>query len=314
MFVGHQCPTYGLSDDLSGSLKLKPHLRPQLPLINHHSRRDPLGDTPLIVPTLPVGNIAAANGAGVSINEYSELSIDPAGLILNNGYTISRTELAGWIDRNPNLAYGPAQIIVNQVTGAGITNMNGFLEVAGGRADVVIANENGIRVSGGGFINTDRAVLTTGRPEFGRDGSLDRIRVTEGAVSFEGKGIDARGASSLEVLTRAEQINADIFANGWNSNPHSEWGAGPYTIDSVNDMQVSFVPNPTWWGERAKLDSITYKQMDAQALFNAFKNGEIDATGSSAFTSPEASMVMDCPSPRPVKMTRQASDLAFSLM
>lgn len=162
---------------------------------------------------IPVVNIAATNGAGVSINEYSELSIDPAGLILNNGYTISRTELAGWIDRNPNLAYGPAQIIVNQVTGAGITNMNGFLEVAGGRADVVVANENGIRVNGGGFINTDRAVLTTGRPEFGRDGSLDRIRVTEGAVSFEGKGIDARGANSLEVLTRAERINADIFAN-----------------------------------------------------------------------------------------------------
>ena len=162
---------------------------------------------------IPVVNIAATNGAGVSINEYSELSIDPAGLILNNGYTISRTELAGWIDRNPNLAYGPAQIIVNQVTGAGITNMNGFLEVAGGRADVVIANENGIRVNGGGFINTDRAILTTGRPEFGSNGSLDRIRVTEGAVSFEGKGIDARGANSLEVLTRAERINADIFAN-----------------------------------------------------------------------------------------------------
>ncbi|MFC2682439.1 MAG: hypothetical protein ACFN01_07325, partial [Capnocytophaga leadbetteri] len=36
---------------------------------------------------VPVVNIAAANGAGVSINEYSELSIDPAGLILNNGYT-----------------------------------------------------------------------------------------------------------------------------------------------------------------------------------------------------------------------------------
>lgn len=162
---------------------------------------------------VPVVNIATTNGAGVSLNEYSELSIDPAGLILNNGYTISKTELAGWIDRNPNLAYGPAQIIVNQVTGPGITNMNGFLEVAGSKADVVIANENGIRVSGGGFINTDRAILTTGRPEFGRDGSLDRIRVTEGAVSFEGKGIDARGASSLEVLTRAERINADIFAN-----------------------------------------------------------------------------------------------------
>ena len=178
---------------------------------------------------VPVVNIATTNGAGVSLNEYSELSIDPAGLILNNGYTISRTELAGWIDRNPNLAYGPAQIIVNQVTGPGITNMNGFLEVAGSKADVIVANENGIRVNGGGFINTDRAVLTTGRPEFGRDGSLDRIRVAEGAVSFEGKGIDARGANSLEVLARAEQINADVFAQ----NTTHIGGANDVSYDSL---------------------------------------------------------------------------------
>ena len=178
---------------------------------------------------VPVVNIATTNGAGVSLNEYSELSIDPAGLILNNGYTISKTELAGWIDRNPNLAYGPAQIIVNQVTGPGITNMNGFLEVAGSKADVIVANENGIRVNGGGFINTDRAVLTTGRPEFGRDGSLDRIRVAEGAVSFEGKGIDARGANSLEVLARAEQINADVFAQ----NTTHIGGANDVSYDSL---------------------------------------------------------------------------------
>ena len=91
----------------------------------------------------------------------------------------------------------------------------------------------------------------------------------------------------VNVLVHPAAVNADTFANGWNSNPHSEWGAGPYTIDFVNDMQVTFVPNPTWWGERAKLDSITYKQMDAQALFNAFKNGEIDATGSSSSGSAE---------------------------
>ena len=39
---------------------------------NHHSRRDPLGDTPLIVPTLPVGNIlvqtlASTNGVASGI-------------------------------------------------------------------------------------------------------------------------------------------------------------------------------------------------------------------------------------------------------
>ena len=91
----------------------------------------------------------------------------------------------------------------------------------------------------------------------------------------------------VNVLVHPAAVNADTFANGWSSNPHSEWGAGPYTIDSVNDMQVTFVPNPNWWGERAKLDSITYKQMDSQALFNAFKNSEIDATGSSSSGSAE---------------------------
>lgn len=34
--------------------------------------------------------------------------------------------------------------------------MDGFLEVAGNRADVVIANPNGITVNGGGFIYTKK--------------------------------------------------------------------------------------------------------------------------------------------------------------
>ena len=74
-------------------------------------------------------------------------------------------------------------------------------------------------------------------------------------------------------------VDPDVFANGWNVNPHAEWGYGPFTIDSVDDTEVVFVPNPNWWGDKPKLDKITYKQMEAQALYNAFKNGEVDATG-----------------------------------
>lgn len=73
--------------------------------------------------------------------------------------------------------------------------------------------------------------------------------------------------------------DVEVYTNGWNNNPHSEWGYGPYKVDSVSDTQVVFVPNEKWWGNPAKLDSITYKQMESQALYNAFKNGEIDATG-----------------------------------
>lgn len=74
--------------------------------------------------------------------------------------------------------------------------------------------------------------------------------------------------------------SADTFTNGWSKNPHcDEWGAGPYVIDSFDDTQVTFKPNSKWWGDAPLLDSVTYKQMEASASINAFKNGEIDGTG-----------------------------------
>ncbi|WP_448850964.1 ABC transporter family substrate-binding protein [Corynebacterium sp. 335C] len=60
-----------------------------------------------------------------------------------------------------------------------------------------------------------------------------------------------------------------------------EWGAGPFKVENV-DFQtgtVSFVRNEKWWGEPAKLDKITMRYMEDQASLNAFRNGEIDATG-----------------------------------
>lgn len=76
--------------------------------------------------------------------------------------------------------------------------------------------------------------------------------------------------------------------NSFNNNPHSDdWGYGPYKIESFDTTQCKFVPNPNWWGDKPKLDSVTFKQMDSQALFNAFKNGEIDATGTAQNGSKE---------------------------
>ena len=39
------------------------------------------------------------------------------------------------------------------------------------------------------------------------------------------------------------------------------------------------MPNENWWGEKPKLDKISYRQMEDQASLNAFRAGEIDATG-----------------------------------
>lgn len=117
-------------------------------------------------------NINAPNGKGLSYNRYNNLQVGKEGLIFNNSYGISKTELAGWIEGNSHLANGAAKLILNEVIGDVPTCLNGFVEVAGNRAALVIANENGIAADGLGFINVSRGVLTTGRPDFAVDGNL----------------------------------------------------------------------------------------------------------------------------------------------
>ncbi len=117
-------------------------------------------------------NIAKPSAAGVSLNKYSQFDVPGKGAILNNSPTLVQTQQAGYINGNPNLSPGQsAGIIVNQVLSNSPSQLNGFLEVAGQRAEVVVANPNGLVVNGGGFINTSRAILTTGTPNFGANGN-----------------------------------------------------------------------------------------------------------------------------------------------
>ncbi|MDO4911746.1 MAG: ABC transporter family substrate-binding protein [Corynebacterium sp.] len=72
-----------------------------------------------------------------------------------------------------------------------------------------------------------------------------------------------------------------VYKTGYLKQLHNEWGAGPYMVETAdfNQNYATFVPNPNWWGPKPKLERITYRQMEAQATINAFKNGEIDAAG-----------------------------------
>ena len=161
---------------------------------------------------IPLVNITAPSSGGVSRNEYEMFNVPDKGAILNNSYTLSKTELAGYVPGNNNMAERPAKIIVNEVTGTGSTSMDGFLEVAGNRADVVIANPNGITVNGGGFINTGKAFLTTGKPVYDGEDHLQRFDITGGDILIEGKGLGGKETESLAILSRAVKINAGIWA------------------------------------------------------------------------------------------------------
>ena len=163
---------------------------------------------------IPLINISAPTAGGVSRNDYERFNIPAKGAILNNSYTLSKTELAGYVQDNANMAQGPAKIIVNQVTSGNPTTMNGFLEVAGHKADVIIANPNGITVNGGGFINTARAILTTGKPEYDNKERLKDFRIDNDAtILITGNGLNGKKADTLELYTRAAEIKAAIFGN-----------------------------------------------------------------------------------------------------
>ncbi|WP_165007840.1 two-partner secretion domain-containing protein, partial [Neisseria yangbaofengii] len=109
----------------------------------------PLGQQPTVLQTangLPQVNIQTPTAGGVSVNQYRQFDVDKRGAILNNSRSNTQTKLGGWIQGNPWLARGEAKVIVNQVNSVSPSLLNGYIEVAGRRAEVVLANPAGIRV------------------------------------------------------------------------------------------------------------------------------------------------------------------------
>ena len=156
-------------------------------------------------------DIARPTGNGTSYNSLKELQVGERGLVLNNNKNIVvQTEIAGLVVRNRNLDNGTeANLIITEITGKNRTGINGYVEVAGKRADIVIANRNGIHVNGGGFLNSDRVTLTTGRLNM-ENGDLKSIDVTEGKVSIGEKGIDALSLSDLELIGKTVDVSGII--------------------------------------------------------------------------------------------------------
>ena len=166
---------------------------------------------------IPQVNIAAPSGAGVSVNTYNQFDVQKPGAILNNSPTIVNTQQAGMINGNPNFGAGQsARIIVNQVNSNAPSQLRGYVEVAGNRAEVILSNSAGIQVDGGGFINTSKAVLTTGTPYYGADGSLGGFNVSRGLISVSGAGLNASNVDQVDLISRAVQANAAIYAKNLN--------------------------------------------------------------------------------------------------
>lgn len=202
----------------------------------------PASQQPLVQQTangIPLVQITAPTAGGVSRNLYTHFNVPEKGAVLNNAHKVTNTRLAGYVQANPNMVRGTAKLIVNEVTGSGRTAMNGFLEVAGDRAGVIVANPNGIAVNGGGFLNTSRTMLTTGRPIYDASGRVTDVTVAGGRIQVAGKGLDASQTDQVDLLAQAVQVNAGI----WAKEAHVVTGHNRIAYDGLQVTPLSETDN-----------------------------------------------------------------------
>jgi len=190
----------------------------------------------------PLVNIQTPSATGVSRNVYSQFDVNSNGVILNNSRTNIETQLGGWVQANPYLAGGAAKVILNEVNSQNPSLLNGYIEVAGSRAQVVIANPAGISCNGCGFINAHRATLTTGAPIL-NSGNLLGYRVGGGSINITGNGLDTSQANFTDVIARALEVNAGIWANALNVTT----GTNQVNVASNGDVTSTtpITPNAT---------------------------------------------------------------------
>ena len=175
----------------------------------------PRGQQPTVLQSnngLPVVNIQTPTRAGVSVNQYRQFDVGEKGAVLNNSHRNVQTQLGGWIQGNPWLARGEARVIVNQVNSADPSRLNGYVEIGGRRADLVIANPAGINVNGGGFINANQVTLGVGNAAI-QDGQYAGIVGGSGSLNIAAGGLDASRNDYTNLIANAVNVNGGIWAN-----------------------------------------------------------------------------------------------------
>nr|WP_175752588.1 filamentous hemagglutinin N-terminal domain-containing protein [Burkholderia ambifaria] len=170
-------------------------------------------------------NIATAIG-GVSNNTYSSFNVSKAGADLNNVGINART-------------------IVNQVTSTNPSLIQGNINVLGPRANVILANPNGVTIDGGSFTNTGHVVLSTGQVSFS-DLTLAPGIVQRNVVLTTDRGAITIGPGGLSgTLVNLDLIAKQLSINGPVTNDFTSSTSGIRAIagDSKTTYDTSFSPS-----------------------------------------------------------------------
>ena len=237
-----------------------------------------------------VVDIEKPNSAGVSHNLYREFNVGSNGLILNNSDSDLNHDTFGNIAKNNNLTNGGASVILNEVTSNKASSLNGFIEVAGLKADVVIANPNGITCSGCSFVNTNKAILTTGQVNMTDEGAIGSYTITDGRITIGENGMNAANSYAV-LLADAIKINGKVQAK------NALVSAGNFTMDNSSGAVTSagkkatlieMTINPQYSIDVSSLGGITANSISMignNIGFGVRNNGSIVSNSSLQLTS-----------------------------
>jgi len=296
-------------------------------------------------------NIAAPNANGMSHNKFENYNVNAGGQIINNfsgknsaeiaavgsGVTaVTQTQIAGLVTANSNLASsGSAKVILNEITSGNTSQLLGYTEIAGTKADLILANPNGIACLDCGFINTARLLMVVGSSNFDASGNLG-FNLKEQTlpnlyvplITIDGLGLDVTRTTATDIIASSVKLLSSIY--GSNSNSLTiKTGEGRYdyatkTIDlsnanAENNRLRSF--SPVFAIDASSLTQIQAGQvyliatkqgvgvnMEAEILASSTVN--IDANGDVYYSKISAGDTVNLTSTQKIKSTDSNSSIS----
>ncbi|WP_337992734.1 filamentous hemagglutinin N-terminal domain-containing protein [Fusobacterium nucleatum] len=192
---------------------------------------------------VPLVNIEAPDKNGTSHNVYKDFNVDKKGAILNNAKDLTNSQLGGLIYGNPNLQNSnEATTIINEVSGVNRSRIEGYQEIAGKRANYILANPNGIYINGAGFINTGNVTFTTGRGN-------NLLNPEKGMIEVAGKGLDLRNINKAELIARVAELSAPIYGGDevnlklGSKNNKPEYALDARALGSIYAGRINIIVN-----------------------------------------------------------------------
>ncbi|WP_036497006.1 ABC transporter family substrate-binding protein [Nocardia aobensis] len=128
--------------------------------------------------------------------------------------------------------------------------------------------------------STDKRYLIAINNGFDRVEKVERgVDDRQAVITFKQHYSDWRGQFAGNAMLYPKSVTADPETFNHALAGHITLTSGPFAVQSTDRTQgrIVLARNPKWWGDKPKLDTITYSVLDRSAYAAALQNNELDA-------------------------------------